>query len=357
MPTSNNQKHKHLASLSRLMFNGYSAGFESLIEDLRPVYPELECISALNENELAEFVHVADLHHVTVRALQLVEKAAACLENQSLRHWCEPLLASERQRIARAIDALARICDALEAAGCRVTVIKSLDHWPDLGSDLDLYTTGDAETVSRVMCGEFKAQMEPRSWGDRLANKWNFSLPGLPELVEIHVRYLGQTGEHKAMARRLVERATIRTINGHTFRVAAPEERIVVSTLQRMYRHFYFRLCDMADFAALLQRNEVDFGELHHAADKGGIWPGVATFLFLVCQYANQYGGEISLPQQVTSAVHSPDIRVQLRGNFLRVPMLPAASLYGSQLVSAGLNRDLRAMFRLPLLPPLALTA
>src|SRR5512140_3091501 len=137
MPIGDKQKHKHLASLSRLMFKGYSAGFESPIEDLRPVYPELEYISALNENELAEFVHVADLHHVTVRALQLVEKAAAYQENENLKHWCERVLASERQRIARAIDALAPICGGLEAAGCRVTVIKSLDHWPDLGSDLD----------------------------------------------------------------------------------------------------------------------------------------------------------------------------------------------------------------------------
>src|SRR5436309_8245258 len=253
MPIGNNQKHKHLASLSRLMFNGYSAGFESLTEDLRPVYPELECISALNENELAEFAHVADLHHVTVRALQVVEKAAACLENRSLRHWCEPLLASERQRIARAIDALAPICNTLEAAGCRVTVIKSLDHWPDLGSDLDLYTTVDERRVVDVISREFNAQTEERSWGDRLAGKWNFSVPGLPELIEIHVRYLGQTGEHQAMARRVIARSVAKILEGHAFRVPAPEERIVISTLQRMYRHFYFRLCDMADMAALLQ--------------------------------------------------------------------------------------------------------
>src|SRR6184192_4040872 len=204
MPIGDNQKHKHLASLSRLMFKGYSAGFESPTEDLRPVYPELECISALNENEGAEFVHVADLHHVPVRAVQVVEKAAACLENQSLRHWCEPLLASERQRIARAIDALAPICDALEAAGCSVTVIKSLDHWPDLGSDLDLYTTADEHQVIEAMSREFHARMEERSWGDRLANKWNFCIPGLPELIEIHIRYLGQTGEHTALAKRVV---------------------------------------------------------------------------------------------------------------------------------------------------------
>src|SRR2546430_10994747 len=66
------------------------------------------------------------------------------------------------------------------------------------------------------MCGEFKAQMEPRSWGDRLANKWNFSVPSLPELIEIHVRYLGQTGEHKAMARRVVERSVTKRSEEHT---------------------------------------------------------------------------------------------------------------------------------------------
>ena len=348
---------QHIAVLSRLMFQGYSGNLETPVTDLDRVEPDLEYVSALGDGALADFLRAADLHHVVVRALEVLRRAAARKQNQKILDWCEQSLTSKCNRIAHAVDCLFPICNAFESAGCQVTVIKSLDHWPDLGSDLDLYTTADDQTVTRIMTQQVQAKLEPRSWGDRLANKWSFAVPGLPELVEIHVRYLGQTGEHKAMARRLVERATIRTINGHTFRVAAPEERIVVSTLQRMYRHFYFRLCDMADFAALLQRDEADFGELRHAADKGGIWPGVATFLFLVCQYANQYGGEISLPQQVTSAVHSPDIRVQLRGNFLRVPMLPAASLYGSQLVSAGLNRDLRAMFRLPLLPPLALTA
>jgi Uncharacterised nucleotidyltransferase len=357
MPTGDNQKHKHLASLSRLMFKGYSAGFESPIEDLRPVYPELEYISALSENELAEFVHVANLHHVSVRALQVVEQAAAYLENQSLRHLCQSVLGSERQRIARAIDALAPICNALEAAGCRVTVIKSLDHWPDLGSDLDLYTTGDADTVSRVMCGEFKAQMAPRSWGDRLANKWNFSLPKLPELIEIHVRYLGQTGEHKAMARRVVERSVTKELNGHKFRVPAPEERIVISTLQRIYRHFYFRLCDMTDFASLLQSGAVNFSELRRAADIGGIWPGVATFLLLVEKHTAEYGGRVDIPKHVVASAYSQDIRVHAEGDFLRVPMLPAAGLYGAQLLNAGRHRDLRAMCRLPLLPPLAVTA
>lgn len=337
------------------MFKGYRNGFDNPVDDLQPVHPELEYMAGLNESERAEFIRVADLHHVTVRALRVIQYAASNW-NENLGRWSQSLLDGERQRIAHAVEVLAPICGALEAAGCRVTVIKSLDHWPDLGSDLDLYTTGDAATINRVMC-QFKAQLEPRSWGDRLSGKWNFSVPGLPELIEIHVLYLGQTGEHKAMARRVVERSVTKEVNGHKFRVPAPEERVVISTLQRIYRHFYFRLCDMADFASLLQNGAVSFPELRRAGDAGGIWPGVATFLLLVTKYATEYGGKVEIPAHVSASAYSEDICVHPGGDFLRVPMLPAAGLYGSQLLNASRHRDLRAMCRLPLLPPLALTA
>src|ERR1700687_2688750 len=97
----------------------------------------------------------------------------------------------------------------------------------------------------------FNAKLEERSWGDRLANKWNFVVPGLPELVEVHVKRLGQTGERVATANSLVARAGAVELGGHTFPVPAPEERLIISTLQRMYRHFYLRLCDIVDTAAL----------------------------------------------------------------------------------------------------------
>lgn len=180
-------------------------------------------------------------------------------------------------------------------------------------------------------------------------------MPGLNELVEIHVRYLGQTGEQKLMAARVLERGVNKDVNGRTFRVPAPEERILISTLQRMYRHFYFRLCDIADISSLAGR--LDFAELRRGAELGGIWPGVASFLVIVSRYVEQYGGSLLLPDEVLTAATSTDLQVQFRGNFLRVPMGPAAGLYGSQLLSAGRHGDLRAISRLPLLPPLAVSA
>ena len=348
---------RHLESLSRLVFRGYTENFEEPSFDQQTVSSDLACISAMDTIEREAFLGTADLHHVAIRALRVIEKAAEAQGDSGLRNWGAEALHKERLRIENAVGFLERICGTLQAAGCDVVVIKSLDHWPDLGSDLDLYTSGDEHTVIATMQKYFGASLERRSWGDRLANKWNFSIPGLAELVEIHVRYLGQTGEHWAIARRLVARSRTRVLHERTFRVAAPEERVVISTLQRMYRHFYFRLCDMVDSAALLRRGDLNFFELRQAAQLGGIWPGVATYLSLVSEYAGRYGLRLELPAEVIASAYSDDIRVFLRGNFLRVPMRPAAGLYGSQLLRAGTRGDVRAVLRLPLLPPLALSA
>jgi Uncharacterised nucleotidyltransferase len=319
---------------------------------------EIQFLSQLSDQALSDFLQLADANHVMVRALEVLQRAVSGTSgNDQLTMWCEKSLARERARISHAVEQLAPVYAALVAAGAEVAVIKSLDHWPDLGSDLDLYTSADEGTVQRVMTQQFQATKEPRSWGDRLANKWNFKLPGLPELIEVHVRYLGQTGEQKALARRVLDRSIARTVGGHTFRVPAPEERVIISTLQRIYRHLYFRLCDMSDFSALLRDHAINFAELKRAAELGGIWPGVATFLLLVKEYVKDYGCELQIPSEALTAVPSRDIRVYLGGQFLRVPKGPAAGLYASQLLSAGRHADLRAMFRLPLLPPLAISA
>ncbi|MBV9180982.1 MAG: nucleotidyltransferase family protein [Acidobacteria bacterium] len=335
----------------------YRGDFCSPLEDLSAVRGELVEILGLTEAASEELIKLADLHHVTVRAAQVMEQLSGGAKTRPLTERWRVTREKERRRIWQAVEWLYAIVEALELSGCSVSVIKSLDHWPDLGSDLDLYTSGSPEQVISVMQEKLRASLEPRSWGDRLANKWNFRVPGLSELVEVHVRYLGQTGEQRLMAARVLERSVSKTVNGRRFSVPAPEERILISTLQRMYRHFYFRLCDIADVSALLENGAVDFDELRRGAEIGGIWPGVATFLVLVSKYVTSYGGRLEIPREVVSCACSPDLQLRFRGDFLRVPMRPAAGLYGSQLLSASRHRDLRAMSRLPLLPPLALSA
>ena len=238
-----------------------------------------EALFAWGPADLSGLEALAMSNHVILRAFEPLQQILTTLGNNDGAEWVENAIQREHSRIDHALSFLDQICTTLEAGGCPVTVIKSLDHWPDLGSDLDLYTDADAARLVEVMRAHFNAKLADRSWGDRLANKWNFIVPGLPELVEVHAGRLGQTGEQTAVTRSVASRARQAEVGGHTFRVTAPEDRIVISTLQRMYRHFYIRLCDIVDNAQLLDSHAVDFAYLRSLGLTAGLWEGIATYL------------------------------------------------------------------------------
>jgi len=320
------------------------------------VYPQL---SALAEPAFTELTSLANSNHVVLRALVSLQNVADRFGDTALVARCRARIEHEQLRITNAIQHLYLITSALEAADCPTTVMKSLDHWPDLGNDLDLYSTASAPEICHVMTTRFRARIEPQSWGDSLANKWNFAIAGLPEAVEIHAQRLGQTGEHIAMARRFISRRRQQTVLGLEFNVPAPEERVVVATLQRMYRHFYFRICDIVNIAALVESGAVDFVELRRSALLGGIWKGVCSLLRIVSDYVHQYRGTpVVLPSEVLANAPFGGEKVYLKSRFIRVPIVPqGARLYTEQVMTAALRGDVAGTLRLSLLPYLASAA
>jgi acetolactate synthase regulatory subunit len=314
-------------------------------------------VASLDSQQRVEFLELADSHHVVVRALQAIQNLG--LAGNGLRQWLAASLVAEQARIENALRHLDRVLRELENAGLAVVVMKSLDHEPDVGNDLDLYTTGDERAVREVFVNRLGARVEARSWGDRIAQKWNFAIPGLRESIEVHAQRLGQMGEHTALARRFVQRRVPKQMCGYTLMVPAPEERVIVATLQRMYRHFYFRVCDIANAAGLAESGELDYAELQRAAESGGIWPGVATFLKIVSDYAQQYRGRaLKLPAPVLQAARFGGEKLYVLRRFLRIPIMPeGAELYTKQVADTALRGDVPAALRLSLLPPLAATA
>lgn len=316
-------------------------------------------LHSLTPQQRQDFVDLADSNHVVIRAFEVINRVAGNRGDGHLQAWAVGVLAAERARINNALDHLQPVCEALEEADCPTTVMKTLDHWPDLGNDLDLVSTGRRADIVHVFTHKFAARMEARSWGDRLANKWNFSLPGLRESIETHIGRLGQTGEHIVLARRFVDRRAIMQVNGHQFFVPAPEERVFAATLQRMYRHFYFRVCDILNAASLVDSGKINYLELQKAAQQAGIWPGVASFLNIVSEYVKQYRGTaLNLPQAVLAAAAVGANKMYTRGRFLRLPIVPCgAKLFARQITQTALRGDVPATLRLSLLPPLASAA
>lgn len=313
----------------------------------------------LCQNEFDDLVALADSNHVIVRCLEVILRLIREERNAAQLEWAQNALAAELARIETAMNFLHEICGVFVEHSYDVTVIKSLDHWPDLGSDVDLYTNAKPEDVCGLMSRCFHAQIAPRSWGDRLANKWNFQIPGLPELVEIHMGRLGQTGEQVAIASSLVERARQVLVSGRWFRIPSASDRLLISTLQRMYRHFYFRLCDIVDTASLADMGSIDYEGLRSLATAADIWEGVATYLVIVSDYVKSYrGAALNLPSFVTASAQFRGREVYYGRGFLRVPIMPqSARLYGSQLAGVLGKGELRNGARLSLLPWLATAA
>src|SRR5216684_666015 len=314
-------------------------------------------VASFGPPDFGELWGLAASHHVIMRAFPDLHRVMVAQGNQ----WAEAVdraMEKERKRIDHALSFLSPICEALKEVG-KVIVIKSLDHWPDLGSDLDLYSSAESADVVAIMRDRFKAHLEERSWGDRLANKWNFVVPGLPELVEVHVGRLGQTGEQVAITNSLVARSGAAQFDSHTLRVPAAEDRLIISTLQRMYRHFYLRLCDIVDTARLVQSGAVDYARLRSLARSAGLWDGLATYLVLVSAYVESYRGvRLSLPGMLTTTARFGNERMCFKRKFLRIPIFPqAARLYASEWESLLLNGELQNTLRLSLLPGLAAAA
>jgi hypothetical protein len=321
-----------------------------------------ELNSKVRNMSLREFealVGLADANHVLVRGLEAILQILHTQEADIRTQWAETALAAEQARIRTALPFLSDVCAAFADQAYEVTVIKTLDHWPDFGSDMDLYTGASPEDVLRLMRTRFDAQLAPRSWGDRLANKWNFMIPGLPEAVEIHMGRLGQTGEHVAMASHLAKRSRSVVIEDYVFRVPAASDRLMISTLQRMYRHFYFRLCDIVDSAALVETGAIDYEDLRSSAIAADIWEGVATYLAIVSDYMSRYRGYgLSLPRMVIETARFGGDEIYYGKSYLRVPIMPqSAKLYVSQLAGLLRKRELQSGARLSLLPWLATAA
>jgi len=318
----------------------------------------VETAKTLSPESFEELKTLAMTNHVIVRAFSALEPILRAEEAEAAE-FAASALQDERLRIEYALGFLERICGTLQGNGCAVTVIKSLDHWSDLGSDLDLYSDADPARVVQVMATEFGAKLAERSWGDRLANKWNFIIPGLPEMIEIHIGRLGQTGEQTDFTESLMSRTRVIEIGQRSFHVLAPEDRVVISTMQRMYRHFYIRLCDVLDNAHLLDSKQVNFDDLYVVGTSTGLWEGIATYLVIISQYVESFRGYgVPLPSLVSRSAKFGMGPVRFRKDFLRVPILPhSLNLYAGELKTLILQGQVRNSLRLSLLPGLATAA
>jgi hypothetical protein len=291
--------------------------------------------------------------------VRFCERLLSADRTNDIPAWVAELFAEETSQIRRSLPVLSRICKELNDAAYPTVVIKSLDHWPDVGGDFDLFVDGPVEEIQRLMRQEFGAIPQNQSWSDRLACKWNFHIPGLHKVVEIHIGRLGQTGEQVRLARNLIQRKISKVFDGHEFFVPCPEDQLLLIVLNSFYRRYYIRLCDVLNTVTLVSGGGINFESLRRESKRAGLRRGLAAYLSIVAQYYGHYCGQpLALPPRILKHASFGLEKIYANEGFLRVPLFPqSASLYTRELTKAIRRGDLKKTARISLLPGLAIVA
>src|SRR5215469_7298622 len=78
-------------------------------------------VQSLTPAERADFLSLADSHHVVVRALTPILERCTGNGHSELGTWAQEAMAKERGRISTALVYLQSICEDLEGANCPTT--------------------------------------------------------------------------------------------------------------------------------------------------------------------------------------------------------------------------------------------
>ena len=109
---------RYMELLSTLIFQDYNPKAGTSNASLQGILTTLQEIFEMSEERFGEFLQLADTHHVTVRALKVLQKAAIDRQKSRLQLWCEQALEIESSRITNAVEWLHAIVRALEDSGC-----------------------------------------------------------------------------------------------------------------------------------------------------------------------------------------------------------------------------------------------
>ena len=122
----------------------------------------IEYIFALPSEQFEQLLKQAETQRVLRRSLEVLKDCALRQPNrhaQLLDTW----LVADDQRVRKVLNFAHGIVTAFERRSYPVAVIKTLDHWPDTGSDVDLLAAGNDNEICGIFGKEFGATRDRKS--------------------------------------------------------------------------------------------------------------------------------------------------------------------------------------------------
>lgn len=171
--------------------------------------------------------------------------------------------------------------------------IKTLENFPDLGHDADIFFPPETSSMERgikILKEKYNAEQLPSTLSEKITGKYNFRIPGHELVIECHKAFMSQVGENIKMNSLMAIIPNIKafTMRGNSFGVHVSNEmtEYIVLVLHSIYRHYRLRYCDVLHARQMISQisSNVPLNSLLDYTMKGiGIYDGCKVLV----EYAN----------------------------------------------------------------------
>lgn len=255
--------------------------------------------------------------------------------------------ASDREaaRVASALSTIGRLTELARARRTEVLFPKALQHYPDMGHDIDLCVQ-EGPAFDTAVIGELGATPARRGTFDRISGKRGYTLAGSASPLEIHRGGFGHLGEHRTFLRRVMLRREICMMEGVDVSVPSKEDQLLIQTLQRMFSHFSVRVSDAMLAAQLIDDPALDWDYVDRSAREFGFSTALSTWIGTVGGLCRRIAGRhLARSGGAEAALAERD------DVFRMSPLRIAPKLYGGMLVHALRRGHWETAGRIAVLP------
>ncbi len=300
-----------------------------------------------------ELLHVAAQNGVLIRVVDQLQ--AIGLEP---RHFFYAAVQEMRARNQRKLSLMSRISERCVEANIDFIFAKALQHYPDMGGDIDLYVKPRSIDVDAVILRGLKATPVKRNLRNRIDGSATYRLAGCDSLIDIHHGRVGMLGEHKLYVSQVIRNARQVTVDGDNFLSPSPEDQLILQALQKVVQRSYLRLSDVLTTIKLFRGERLDWNYILNTVKDLNILYGLSCYLrFVEHIHREAFKEDLLRPFLNRSLKAKKSASIEFKDGFYRFPRVKVGSRgYANKFCSALLSENWSVASRLSLLPVLALS-
>jgi len=268
----------------------------------------------------------------------------------------ENILRIERERCDKSAALIKEIAQGLDRENIKYAVIKTLDSYPDCGTDVDMFVDAPFKITKEWIRKVYNGKVRPRKIAEVMCGKMSASIQGYP-ILELHCRMMGQVGEQATFARSLTKNIRLFEAGGLRAYIPSKEEQVIIIAIHRLYRHLSFKISDIVNAITLLKEADFNWERLFKLSEDCGMSKGIAYLLGVLENIHTTYFNNGFMPERYKGLIDN-GARLSFRHWFFRIPLFRVPpKLYAAEAFYFLRKGRVGSLARLSLIPVLSFIA